>query len=137
MQRPTPVDEEVTFDSGVIISETDLDGIITYANRKFAEISGYSQSELKGQPHSILRHPDMPKAAFEDMWSTIKNEEEWNGFVKNLRKDGKYYWVKTFVKPSYDKEGNLKGYIAARKIPRRDEIMAASKQYASDRALER
>ncbi|MGM0623389.1 MAG: PAS domain-containing protein [Campylobacterota bacterium] len=136
MQRPEVVDEEVTFDNGVIISETDETGVITYANRKFAEISGYAQAELKGQPHSILRHPDMPKAAFKDLWDTIKSGEEWSGYVKNLRKDGKYYWVKTYIKPSYDKEGVLKGYIAARKVPKRDEVLAANEQYKIAKAGE-
>ena len=136
MQRPEVVDEEVTFDNGVIISETDQTGVITYANRKFAEISGYTQAELKGQPHNILRHPDMPKSAFKDLWDTIKSGEEWSGYVKNLRKDGKYYWVKTYIKPSYDKDGVLKGYIAARKVPKRDEVLAANEQYKIAKAGE-
>lgn len=137
MKRPKPIDEEVLFDNGVIISETDVSGVITYANRKFAQISGYTQDELKGQPHNILRHPDMPKAAFKDMWDTIRGGEEWNGFVKNLRKDGRYYWVKTYVKPTLDKNGNIKGFIAARKIPKRDEVFTADSQYKIDLAAEK
>jgi PAS domain S-box-containing protein len=129
MERPEPIDEEILFDNGVIISETDVSGVITFANRKFAQISGYSQEELVGQPHNLLRHPDMPKAAFKDMWDTIIAGEEWSRFVKNLRKDGRYYWVKTFIKPSFDKEGHIKGYIAARKIPKRDEVFTADSQY--------
>lgn len=77
----------------LIISRTDLKGIITYANETFAEISGYSIEELVGQSHNILRHPDMPKSAFTEMWSTIQKGQMWKGYVKNLRKDGGYYWV--------------------------------------------
>jgi len=87
MVRPTPVDEEYRFEQGLIISSTDLRGIITYANRKFCEISGYSKDELKGSNHNIVRHPDMPKAAFQDLWDTIRSGKEWTGIVKNLRKE--------------------------------------------------
>ena len=114
MKRPSPIDEEYIFEDGVILSETDLKGIITYANRKFCEISGYSKQELVGQPHNIVRHPDMPKAAFKEMWETIQQDKEWQGAVKNLRKDGRYYWVHTYIKPVY-KDGKKVGYIAARK----------------------
>ena len=72
MERPTPVDEQYTFSDGVIISETDLKGIITFSNRKFCEITGYKKNELKGQNHNILRHPDMPKAIFKGLWDTIQ-----------------------------------------------------------------
>ena len=114
MKKPIPVDEEYKFDDGVIVSETDLRGIITYANRTFCKIAGYDREELLGRPHNIIRHPDMPKAAFKDMWETIKQDKEWIGLVKNLRKDGRYYWVKTYIKPVY-KDGEKVGYIAARK----------------------
>ncbi len=136
MNRPEPVEEEFFFNEGVIISETDLEGVITYANRKFAQISGYSQAELKGQPHSILRHPDMPAEAFKDMWKTIERDEEWSGLVKNLRKDGKYYWVMSYIKPVYDKQNRKKGYIAARKIPHRAEVIRAIHQYNKLKELE-
>jgi aerotaxis receptor len=114
MAKVKPLDEEYFFEEGVIISETDLKGVITFANRKFCEISGYSKDELVGKPHNIIRHPDMPKAAFKDMWDTIKADKEWSGYVKNLRKDGRYYWVKTFIKPVF-KDGKKVGYIASRK----------------------
>ncbi len=80
-----------------IISRTDFAGIITYVNDTFARISGYEPEELIGKPHSIIRHPDMPKSAFEDLWKTIKDGREWRGYVKNLRKDGGYYWVHASV----------------------------------------
>ncbi|MGE4456779.1 MAG: PAS domain-containing protein [Arcobacteraceae bacterium] len=85
----------------VIISRTDLRGIITYANETFADISGYGVAELIGKPHSILRHPDMPRAAFEHMWKTLKEGNMWQGYVKNMRKDGGYYWVYAEVSGVY------------------------------------
>ena len=114
MNRPDPVDEEYTFKNGLIVSSTDLKGIITYANRKFCEISGYSKNELQGKNHNIVRHPDMPKIAFQELWETIKAGKEWTGVVKNLRKDGRYYWVYTHISPMIE-EGSTLGYAAARR----------------------
>lgn len=122
MDRPNPIDEEYFFEGRAIVSETDLNGIITFANRRFCEISGYSVDELVGKPHSIIRHPDMPKTAFEQLWKTILSGTIWHGLVKNLRKDGKYYWVDTEVSPMYDDRGTLKGYMAARKPASRKNI---------------
>jgi aerotaxis receptor len=122
MQRPAPVDEEYFFEGRAIVSETDLNGVITFANRRFCEISGYSADELVGQPHNIIRHPDMPKAAFAQVWKTIQAGTIWHGLVKNLRKDGKFYWVDTEVSPIYDNNGDVKGYMAARKPASRKNI---------------
>ena len=122
MERPEAIDEEFLFEGRAIISETDTKGVITFANRKFCEIAGYTPAELKGQPHNIIRHPDMPKAAFAQMWETIKSGQSWNGIVKNLRKDGLYYWVETEISPVRDDEGNITGYIAARKPASRKNI---------------
>jgi aerotaxis receptor len=129
MNKVIPVNEEYLFDSNVIISQTDLRGIIMYANKKFCEISGYSANELVGQPHNIIRHPDMPKAAFEKMWSTIQGGQAWNGLVKNLRKDGLYYWVETEILPSKDDEGKIIGFIAARKPASRKNIQESEELY--------
>ena len=122
MDRPNPVNEEYFFDGRAIVSETDVNGVITFANRRFCEISGYSVSELVGEAHNIIRHPDMPKAAFEQLWKTILSGTIWHGLVKNLRKDGKYYWVDTEVSPIFDDNGKLKGYMAARKPASRRNI---------------
>ena len=127
--KPEPVNEEVLFDGGVMITETDTAGIITYANRKFREMTVYSKEELIGAPHSINRHPDMPKAAFAKMWETIKRGEMWEGYVKNMRKDGKYYWVIVWIKPKFDNEGNITGYIAGRKVPDRNMIKKIEQEY--------
>jgi len=129
MDKVIPVDEEFIFDGNVIISQTDLKGVITYANRAFCEISGYSVDELIGNPHSIIRHPDMPKAVFTKMWETISGGQAWNGLVKNLRKDGKYYWVDTEVLPIKDEENALIGYIAARKEASRKDINETQDTY--------
>lgn len=128
MKRPEPIDEEYHFEDGVIISETDLKGVITFANRKFCEIAGYEKKELIGKPHNIIRHPDMPKEAFRQMWETIQQDKEWSGLVKNLRKDGRYYWVNTFIKPVY-KDGKKVGYIAVRKPAGELEKKEAEKLY--------
>ncbi len=127
--KPDPLDEEVLFEGGVMITETDRSGIITYANRKFREMTGYTKEELIGSPHSVNRHPDMPKAAFAQMWDTIKRGEMWEGYVKNLRKDGKYYWVIVWIKPKLDENGTIVGYIAGRKVPDRHQIKTVSLKY--------
>ena len=129
MSKPTPVDEEYFFDGSAIISQTDLKGTITYANRKFCEVSGYETAELLGKPHNILRHPDMPKAIFEKMWSTIQSGQVWNGLIKNLRKDGRYYWVDTEILPIKDDNNKITGYIAARKAASRQDILENVKTY--------
>ena len=116
MTRPEPIDEEVIFDGRSLITETDLKGVITFVNRKFVEMTGYSKQEAIGQAHNILRHPDMPKAGFEGMWKLIKEGKVWDGYVKNLRKDGKYYWVDVHIVPKKDENGTIIGYIASRKV---------------------
>ncbi len=97
----------------LIISRTDLKGNITYANETFCEISGYDEKELIGKPHNIVRHPDMPKSAFADLWETIKNAKQWKGIVKNLRKDKGFYWVEAIVSGVY-KNGELIEYKSLR-----------------------
>ena len=114
------LNEEVTFeDAGVenrpVISKTDLKGIITFVNTPFCKLAGYSKEELIGKPHNIIRHPDMPKEVFKELWETIEKNQSWRGFIKNLRKDGKYYWVEAFIEPMFDENGKKIGYISARK----------------------
>ncbi len=135
MPKPTPIDEEVTFeDVGIgnrpVISKTDLKGIITYVNKPFAQLTGYSREELIGQPHSIVRHPDMPKWVFRQMWETIEKNEKWRGFIKNLRKDGKYFWAETFIEPIFDENGQKIGYISIRKPVSQADKEKYSKLYA-------
>ncbi len=110
-------ENEIPYPDGkLIVSTTDKNGIITHINHAFIEMSGYREEELLGQPHSILRHPDMPAAAFKDLWSTVGKGEKWQGIVKNLRKDGAYYWVKATVIPNV-RQGNVVGYTSVRRKP--------------------
>jgi len=134
--KPEPIDEEVPFDGGVMITETDTAGIITYANRKFRELTGYTKEELIGSPHSINRHPDMPKVAFEGMWQTIKGGNYWEGLVKNMTSEGKYYLVEVWIKPKFDENNKIVGYIAGRKIPDRERMNAALDLYKGMKAAE-
>ena len=101
-------------DELLIVSKTDTKGIITYVNDKFCEISGFSKDELIGKPHNIIRHPDMPKSLFEDMWNTIKKGEVWRGILKNKKKDGGEYWVDTGIMPIKNHKGEIIEYIALR-----------------------
>lgn len=98
----------------VIMSETDLHGTITKVNEAFIYCSGYSQEELIGQPHSILRHPDVPAGVFADMWQTIQKGRGWSQIVKNRRKNGDYYWLRANVGPLTDDNGRISGYISHR-----------------------
>ena len=134
--KPEPVDIEVPFEGGVMITETDTAGIITYANRRFRELTGYTKEELIGIPHSINRHPDMPKVAFAGMWDTIKGGNYWEGLVKNMTNEGKYYLVEVWVKPKFDENNEIVGYIAGRKIPEKEKMAAALEQYKELKAAE-
>jgi len=118
--KPEPTNEEIPFDGGVMITETDAAGIITYANRKFRELTGYTKEELIGSPHNINRHPDMPKAAFKNLWETVKGGHYWEGIVKNMTSEGKHYVVTVWIKPKLDDNGKTIGYIAGRKIADQD-----------------
>ena len=129
ISKPAPVDEEVIFNGGVMITETDLTGTIIYANRRFREMTGYTKEELIGSPHNINRHPDMPKAAFEGMWKTIKGGNYWEGYVKNMTNEGKYYLVVVWIKPKFDENGEIVGFIAGRKIPDKDSMNKALNLY--------
>lgn len=101
-------------DAGSIVSKTDTKGIITYANDAFCNVSGYTEEELIGQPHSIVRHPEMPALAFQTMWETIKNKQIWKGVIKNLGKNGKSYWVDATIIPILDDKGDIVEFIGVR-----------------------
>jgi len=106
----------------LIISRTDLSGVITYVNETFAHISGYEPEELIGKPHNIIRHPDMPRSAFIDLWATVKAGGTWEGYVKNLRKDKGYYWVYARVSPMI-KDGQVVEYKSLREpVPKEKRI---------------
>lgn len=127
--KPDPIDEEVIYDGKPMLTETNTAGIITYVNRKFCEMADYSKEELIGSSHSITRHEDMPSLAFTNMWTVIKQGKEWHGYVKNLRKDGKYYWADVYIKAKLDENNNICGYIASRKPVSKRNLEEVEKMY--------
>lgn len=123
------VDREVPYPDGkLIVSRTDPQGNITHANQAFIDMSGYTEEELIGTNHCILRHPDMPAVAFKGLWETIDGGTKWHGYVKNLRKDGAYYWVKATVIPNI-RHGKLVGYTSVRRKPSRSKIAESEALY--------
>lgn len=119
----------------LIVSRTDLRGTITYANDVFARVSGYEIEELVGKPHNLLRHPDMPRSVFASLWATLKREELWQGVVKNLRKDGGFYWVYAEVSGVY-KEGKLVEYKSMRSPINETLKRRVQKEYEARKATE-
>lgn len=113
--------EIILDDNAFLVSETDEKGIILFANDDFCEIAEYGVDELIGKPHNIVRHKDMPKAAFKDLWETVKKEETWSGYVKNITKTGNYYWVFATVFPSINAQGN-RTYLSCRRKASQEEI---------------
>ena len=112
----------------MIVSETDEKGRIIYANDDFCTIAGYSKDELIGKPHNLVRHEDMPKVAFEDLWKTVQSGKVWNGIVKNKTKSGDFYWVNATAYQSKTQDGKLR-YISVRVCPTDDEINSAEALY--------
>lgn len=112
-----------------ILSETDDKGIILYANDLFCEVAGYTRSEILGQPHNIVRHPDMPRIAFKGLWDDVRSKGFWTGFVKNRSKDGGFYWVHATVLKKTD-TGGKSTYLSIRTVPSREDVAKYSKLYA-------
>ncbi|HYS65238.1 MAG TPA: methyl-accepting chemotaxis protein [Paraburkholderia sp.] len=121
--------------SQMLVSATDLTGRIQYCNPAFIAVSGFTRDELIGQPHNLIRHPDMPRDAFADMWTTIRDGRPWTALVKNRRKNGDHYWVKANVTPVVEK-GAVVGYLSVRVKPERDAVCAAEALYARMRGGE-
>ena len=133
-----PKDHEIVLeDDRLIVSKTDLKGRITYMNSYFVEISRYEELELLGKPHNIIRHPDMPRAIFKLLWDTIQSGSEINAYVKNLAKDGSYYWVLANVTPSFDKNGKIIGYFSVRRKPTQEALRFIKDLYAKMLQIER
>ncbi len=132
MKRPEPIDNEIKLDTKrYIVSKTDSKGIIEYGNDYFVKISGYRESELIGKPHNIIRHPDMPKIAFKLMWDRISKGNNFIAVVKNLAKDGSYYWVVTDFEPKADPITNeILSYVAFRKAAPQKAINIMAPIYA-------
>jgi len=133
----SPTGREVRFeDHQMIVSKTDTRGVITYANRHFMDISGFTEPELVGKPHSLIRHPDMPGAVFGLLWDTIQQGKEIFAYVKNICKNGDHYWVFAHVTPTFATDGRIIGYHSNRRNPDRSAIAAIEPIYASLRELE-
>ena len=128
--------EEWYFSSDqYILSETDDKGIIIYANDTFCDIAGYKIEELIGEPHNIVRHPDMPRIAFKGLWDDIRSKGFWTGIVKNMRKDGGYYWVHATALRRVHSDGTLT-YLSVRRVPDRGDVEACITLYAELKANE-
>ncbi|MFL9710202.1 methyl-accepting chemotaxis protein [Methylobacillus sp. Pita1] len=136
INMPVTTNEYLLQDGQSILSTTDLQGKITYINQDFIEVSGFTEEELIGSPHNLVRHPDMPPEAFADMWATLKAGLPWTGMVKNRRKNGDYYWVLANATPMRQ-NGSVVGYMSVRVKPTRQQVEQASRIYASLRENKR
>lgn len=121
--------EHVLKSDDFLVSLTDVKGKILFANDDFCKTAGYEINELIGKPHSIVRHPDMPKAAFKSLWDTVERGEVWTGYVKNKMKSGNFYWVFATVYPMKDPHSGALTYMSCRRKPSRDEIEEAEALY--------
>jgi len=130
-------EEKVMRENDFIVSKTDTKGIITYANRIFIEFSRYDEEELIGKQHNIIRHPDMPRGVFKLLWDTLSQEKEIFAYVKNMAKDGSYYWVFANVTPSYDQQGKVIGYYSVRRKPKQESVDICTGLYSAMLEAER
>ncbi|MCF6310482.1 MAG: PAS domain-containing protein [Sulfurimonas sp.] len=121
--------------SQYILSETDEKGIIIYANDIFCEIAGYTIDELIGKPHNIVRHPDMPRIAFKGLWDDVQSKGFWTGIVKNLRKDGGFYWVHATAMRKVHQDGSVT-YLSVRRVPNRSDVESCISLYAELKSKE-
>jgi len=129
-QRISPTGRESRFEENeIIVSKTDLKGRITYVNDVFLRVSGYRASELLGQPHSIIRHPDMPRCVFKLLWDTIQAKEEIFAYVLNMASNGDHYWVFAHVTPTFNANGDVIGYHSNRRKPDARQIAAIKPLY--------
>lgn len=126
-----PTGRESPFDDNeIIVSKTDLKGHLTYANDVFLRVSGYSAAEIIGQPHSIIRHPDMPRCIFKMLWDTIQAKGEIFAYVVNMASNGDHYWVLAHITPSFDASGNVIGYHSNRRKPDPEKLQKIIPVYA-------
>lgn len=129
--------ERMMREDDFIVSKTNTRGIITYGNPIFIEFSGYTEAELLGSQHNIIRHPEMPRAAFKLAWDTISVGGEFFAYVKNMAKDGSFYWVFTHIAPDFDSTRNIVGYTSVRRCPKREAIEKIEPVYRDMLAAEK
>lgn len=120
--------ESILNDDAFLVSETNAKGFIIFANKEFCDIAEYSLDELVGKPHNLVRHPDMPKEAFKDLWTTVQSDEVWQGFVKNKTKSGGFYWVYATVYP-FKNAKNEQCYMSIRRKAKSDDIQKHEELY--------
>jgi PAS domain S-box-containing protein len=140
MTRPVvlPTGREVRFaEDEIIVSKTDLKGIVTYANDVFLRVAGFAEDEVLGQPHNLIRHPEMPRCVFKLLWDTLKSGNEIFAYVLNQAKNGDHYWVFAHVTPSADLEGKPIGYHSNRRVPYPDALAAVKALYTQLREEEK
>ena len=121
--------ERVMREDDFLVSRTDQKGRIVYGNQIFIEFSGYQEHELLGTQHNIVRHPDMPRGVFKLLWDTIQAKQECFAYVKNMSRDGGYYWVFANVTPSLDANGQVEGYFSVRRKPKQQAVQVVSDIY--------
>ncbi len=129
MHRPIALDVEYSFTKNLIY-ETDLQGVITYANQNFCEVSGFRREELIGKNHSIFRHPDVPDSIYDDLWSTKKRLKQWFSVIKNMRRDGMYFWSDIHCTIKYDNNGEEVGFLIVHKPTSKLNIEEETERYA-------
>ncbi len=133
--QPTGIERTFKEDE-IIVSKTDLKGIITYANRTFLDVALYREEEVLGMPHNIIRHPDMPRCVFKLLWDTIEEGNEIFAYVKNMAKNGDFYWVFAHVTPTFNERNEIIGYHSNRRKPDRRQIETADGLYRKLKAEE-
>ena len=137
MEKPKPTGRDVTFgDDEIIVSKTDLRGRLTYVNDIFINIAGYTEADLIGQPHNVIRHPDMPRCIFKLLWDTIQARTEIFAYVQNMTARGDGYWVLAHVTPSFSEAGEIVGYHSNRRKPTDSAVNKARELYRELRAME-
>jgi PAS domain S-box-containing protein len=128
--KQTPTQHELVMrENDFIVSKTDLKGRITYCNRIFIEFSGYAEADLLGAQHNIVRHPDMPRGVFKFLWNTLERKTECFAYVKNMSRDGSFYWVFANVTPNVNEKGVVQGYFSVRRKPARAAVTALADLY--------
>ncbi|MCF6195457.1 MAG: PAS domain S-box protein [Emcibacter sp.] len=137
-EKATPTGTEIFFpEDKLIVSKTDLKGIITYTNVLFETMSGYSRDEILGKPHNMIRHPDMPHCIFKLFWDTLQQKKEIFAYVVNMHRSGDHYWVLAHVVPTYDLMGNHVGYHSSRRYPDKKIVQQMASYYAELREIEK
>ena len=135
--KNTVIDQELVLpDDEFISSKTDPNGTLTYANSLFVKYSGYKESELLGQQHNIIHHPDMPRVIFKLMWDALQSKREFNGYIKNLNKNGSYYWVFANIAPSFSPDNELLGYYSVERKPDTEKLNYIKNLYADFMEIE-